>query len=348
MNRIDVDPDARTARAQAGATWGEFDAATQEHGLAVTGGRFSTTGIAGLTLGSGSGWLERKCGLTADNLLSAEIVTAAGERVTASPDENADLFWGIRGGSGNFGIVTSFVYRLHEVGPIVYGGMLLYPAERATELMRAYRDFVAGAPDEVGGACAVLCAPPEDFVPEPARGKPVFGVIASYVGPVDAGERAFAPLREWGPVLDLCGPIPYAQGLQRLIEPSNPPGRRQYWKAGFLDEMTDEAAETFVSHALDVASPMTASILLPLGGAVARVPEDETVLGHRDAGWNFHILSQWEDPADDERQIGWTRAFDAAMRPHSLEGIYLNFVSEPPENVLDASFGPRSTPGSGA
>jgi FAD/FMN-containing dehydrogenase len=339
MKGVRVDPDARTAWAQAGLNWGELDRETQAFGLAVTGGRVPDTGVAGLTLAGGSGWIERKHGYTCDNLRSVELVTADGRFLVADRERNPELFWALRGGGGNFGVVTAFELDLHEVGPMIYGGMLLYPAERAVELMKAYRDFMAGAPDEVGGACAVLCAPPEDFVQEPARGKPVFGVIASYVGPVEDGERAFAPLREWGPVLEMCGAIPYAQGLQRLIEPGNPPGRRQYWKAGFVQELADDAVETFVSHAMDVASPMTASILLPHGGAVARVPESETVLGNRDAGWNFHILSQWEDAADDERQIGWTRAFDAAMRPHSLQGVYANFVSEPPENVLEASFG---------
>jgi FAD/FMN-containing dehydrogenase len=163
----------------------------------------------------------------------------------------------------------------------------------------------------------------------------------AYVGPVDEGERAFAPVRAWGPVVEVVGPIPYAEGIQRLIQPGNPPGRHQYWKAGFLQELTDEALETFVSRATDVASPFTASILMPLGGAIARVPEEATVLGYRDADWNFHIISQWEDAADDERNIAWTRAFDEAMRPHSLAGIYVNFLSEPPEKILEVSFGPE-------
>jgi hypothetical protein len=339
MKGVRVDPDARTVWAQAGLNWGELDRETQAFGLAVTGGRMPDTGIAGLTLGGGSGWIERKYGFTCDSLRSVELVTADGRFVVADRDRHSELFWALKGGGGNFGVVTAFELDLHEVGPVIYGGMLMFPAERAVELMKAYRDFMVNAPDEVCGCCAMLCAPPEEFVPEPARGKPVLGIIACYVGPAEEGERAFAPLRAWGPVVEMLGPLPYAQGLQRLIEPGNPPGRRQYWKAGFLQELTDEAVETFVSRSTDVISPFTANLMLPLGGAVARVPESETVLGYRNAGWNFHVLSQWEDPAEDDRNIGWTRAFEQAMRPHALAGIYVNFVADPPENVLELSFG---------
>src|SRR5205823_103319 len=193
---IEVDPEARTARADAGMTWGEFDAATQEHGLAVTGGRFSTTGIAGLTLGSGSGWLERKCGLTADNLLSVDIVTASGEQLTASEDENSELFWGVRGGSGNFGIVTSFTYRLHEVGPLVYGGLMASLPDRAPDIMRFMRDYMASAPEDLGGAVAFISAPPEPFVPAEMHFKPMVGTVICWTGDHEEGERVVAPIRE--------------------------------------------------------------------------------------------------------------------------------------------------------
>jgi FAD/FMN-containing dehydrogenase len=342
MKGVRVDPAARTAHAQAGLNWGELDRETQAFGLAVTGGRVPSTGVAGLTLGGGSGWIERKCGFTCDNLVSADVVTADGDFIVANAEEHPDLFWALRGGGGNFGVVTSFEFRLHEVGPILFGGMMLFPIERAVELMRSYRDFMGGAPDEVGGASAVLTAPPEEFVPEPARGKPVFAMIVCYVGPLDEGEEALRPLRELGPVVDMLGPIPYAQGIQKLIEPGNPPGLQQYWKAGFLQELSDEAIATFVSHGADVCSPMTANIMIPLRGAVARMGEDETVLGYRDAaGWNYHILSQWADPADGDRNIEWTRRFDKAMAAHALEGLYVNFVADPPENVLERSFGPE-------
>jgi FAD/FMN-containing dehydrogenase len=340
MKGVRVDPAARTAWAQAGLNWGELDRETQAFGLAVTGGRVPSTGVAGLTLGGGSGWIERKYGFTVDSLLSVELVTADARFVKASEDENPELFWALRGGGGNFGVVTAFEFRLHEVGPIVYGGMLLFGVEAAVDLMKAYRGFMEEAPDEICGCCAVLCAPPEEFVPEPVRGKPVFGVICCYVGPLEAGERAFAPLKEWGPALDMTGPIPYA-AVQRLIEPGNLPGRRQYWKAGFLREMSDDAIATFISRATDVFSPFTQCVMLPIGGAIARVPEDATPLSYRDAKWNYHLLSQWEDPAGDERNIQWTRAFDRAMAGYAEDGVYVNFLSELPENVLEASFGPE-------
>lgn len=338
MKGARVDPDARTVWAQAGLNWGELDRETQAFGLAVTGGRVPDTGVAGLTLGGGSGWIERKCGFTVDNLLSIELVCADGRFVRASETENAELFWAHKGGGGNFGVVTAFEFRLHEVGPAMLGGMMLFPIDRGVELMREYREYMRDAPDEVGGAAAVLCAPPEDFVPEPIRGKPVFGIIACYVGPVEEGEAALRALRELGPAVDLVQPMPYS-AVQQLIAPGNPPGMQHYWKAGFLQELTDEAIETFIDRAADVRSPLTANIMIPLGGAVARVPDDAAPLRFRDAGWNYHILSQWADPVVSEENIRWTRDFDAAMADHALGGVYINFVAEPPEDVLQASFG---------
>ena len=337
MKGARVDPGRKTVRAQAGLTWGELDRETQAFGLAVTGGRVPGTGVAGLTLGGGSGWIERKCGFTADSLLSADVVTADGEFVTASADQNEDLFWALRGGGGNFGVVTDFEFGLHEVGPTLFGGMLIFPIERGVEVARAYRDFIAQAPDEVGGGLAVLTAPPEEFVPEPVRGHPIFGVIGCYVGPIEQGEQAFAPLRELGPAVDMFAAIPYAQGLQKLIEPGNPPGMQHYWKAGFLQELTDEAIDVYVSRGADAVSPLTATIMIPLRGAISRIGDDETPLGYRDAGWNYHILSQWPDPTESERNVEWTRSFDQAMAPHALEGLYVNFVADPPEDLFERS-----------
>jgi FAD/FMN-containing dehydrogenase len=224
MKGVWVDPEARTARAQAGLFWGELDRETQAFGLAVTGGRYSNTGIAGLTLGGGSGWLERKIGFTVDNLLSADVVTADGRLVRASEEENEDLFWGIRGGGGNFGIVTSFEYRLHPVGPILLGGMLLYPADQAREVLRFYRDFIEDAPDELCGGCSFVTAPPEPFVPEHLRGSQVLAVVVCYVGPIEEGEAAIRPLKEFGPLaLDMVGPIPYTV-LQSMTDAGTPSG----------------------------------------------------------------------------------------------------------------------------
>ena len=340
MKGVRVDPARKTAWVQAGCNWGELDRETQAYGLAVTGGRVPSTGVAGLTLGGGSGWIERKCGYTADNLIAADVVTADGRVVVASADEDADLLWALKGGGGNFGIVTAFEFQLHEVGPIMLGGMMMFPAERAGEVLRFYRDYIDSAPDEVGGATAILTAPPEEFVPDEIRGKPVIGVIWCYVGSLEEGETHLRPLRELGPALDIVQPMPYLV-VQRLIEPGNPPGNQQYWKAGFIQELTDDAIDQWVTHATNVASPFTASIMLPLGGAVARVGEDDTPLGFRDAAWNYHILSQWPDPAEQERQVAWTRAFAEAMEPSSLDGVYLNFMADETGDLVQRSFGPE-------
>jgi FAD/FMN-containing dehydrogenase len=338
MNRVRVDPERRTAWCGGGANWGEIDRETQAFGLAVTGGRMADTGVGGLTLGGGSGWLERKYGFTVDSLISAEVVTADGQYLIASADRNPDLFWALKGGGGNFGVVTGFEFALHELGPIVYGGMMLFPIDAAVDLLKAYRGFMEGAPDEICGGAAILCAPPEEFVPEPVRGKPVLAVIACYVGPVEAGERAFAPLREWGPALEMLGPMPYT-AVQGLIAPGNPPGRYHYWKAGLLDELEDAAIRTFVSRASDVISPFTASLMLPMGGAMARLAGDDTPLAFRDAKWNYHLLGQCADPAELERNIEWTRDFDQAMAKYAEKAVYVNFTGDPSAGAVEAGFG---------
>jgi FAD/FMN-containing dehydrogenase len=341
MNTVRVDPEQRTAWCGGGANWGELDRETQAFGLAVTGGRLADTGVGGLTLGGGSGWLERKYGFTVDSLLSAEVVTAAGELVIASADRNPDLFWALKGGGGNFGVVTGFEFRLHEVGPLLYGGMMFFGIEAAADLLRSYRAFMEEAPDEICGGAAILTAPPEEFVPEEVRGKPVLAVIACYVGPPDAGERAFAPLREWGPALEMLGPMPYAV-VQGLIAPGNPPGRHQYWKAGFLGELSDAAVDTFVRYASEPATPFTACLMLPLGGAFARAEADDSPLSYRGAKWDYHVLAQWADPAEAERCIGWTRDFDAAMAEFAEAGVYVNFVADPSASAIEAGFGPEN------
>jgi len=339
MKEIDVDPDARTARAEAGLTWGELDAATQEHGLAVTGGRMSETGVAGLALGSGSGWLERKIGFTCDNMVEAEVVTADGRQVRASEDENPDLFWGLRGGGGNFGVVTAFRFRLHPVGPIVLGGMLMYPAAMAGELVRFYRGFMTEAPDEVGSALAFITAPPEEFVPEPVRGQPVCGVIVCYAGSVEDGEEALRPLREFGPPgIDMVAPMPYV-AIQQLINPGNPKGMQNYWSADFLADLPDEAVDTLVEHATKPVSPLTQILLIPGGGAIARVDDDASAIGQRKAPWNVHFLSLWPDPADDERNIAYTRAISTAMKPWTTGQVYLNFIGDEGQERVESAFG---------
>jgi FAD/FMN-containing dehydrogenase len=340
MNGVRVDPERRTAWCGAGANWGELDRETQVFGLAVTGGRLADTGVGGLTLGGGSGWIERKYGFTVDSLRSAEVVTADGRLLIASPEREPELFWALKGGGGNFGVVTGFEFDLHEVGPLLYAGMLLFPVDAAVDLLKAYRGFMEGAPDEICGGAAILCAPPEEFAPEAIRGRPVLAVIACYVGPVEAGERAFAPLREWGAALELLAPMPYS-AVQALIAPGNPPGRYHYWKAGLLSELEDGAIETFVAHASDVISPFTASLMIPLGGAFARVPDESTPLAYRDAKWNYHLLGQWAHRAESDANIAWTRRFDAAMAAYAEAGVYSNFVGDPSASAIAAGFGPE-------
>jgi FAD/FMN-containing dehydrogenase len=340
MKAIEIDPVAKTVRAEAGLTWGEFDAATQEHGLAVTGGRVTTTGIAGLALGSGSGWLERKFGFTCDNLIKAEVVTADGRIVTASADENPDLFWGLRGGGGNFGIVTAFHLQLHDLGPLVFGGMLVFPAARASEIVPAYRAFVRDAPDEVGSGLAFICAPPEDFVPKEVQGQPMVGVVCCYAGPVDEGEAAYKPLRDLGPAIDLLGPMPYV-AVQALLDGGAIKGTQNYCTADFYDDLPDEAVDVLIAKATNPVSPLTQVIVVPGGGAVARVHDDDTAFGERKARFNVHYLSMWFDPADDEKNIAYTRDLAGAMKPWASGGVYLNFIGDEGLSRVEAGFAPE-------
>ena len=339
MKGIWVDPDARTARAQAGVTWGEFDRETQEFGLAVTGGRVTHTGISGLTLGSGSGWLERKLGLTCDNLISAEVVTASGRFLKASESENEDLFWGLRGGGGNFGIVTSFEYQLHPVGPILVGGMLLYPFSKAKELLRFWRDYLETAPDELGTAPAIFTAPPAPFVPEHMKGQLVAALVICYAGPMEEAEGAVQPLKEFGPPeVDLVQPMPYTV-VQGLLDPSQPPGRRNYWKAENMNELSDEAIDTLVDHAATITSPFSFVVLEPKGRAISRVGEEDTAFGGRDAAHTLYAFSMWENPAEDDANVMWTREFMRTMEPFITPGVSLNFTSDQDQDKVKDFFG---------
>lgn len=339
LRDVVVDPEQSTAQVGGGCTWGELDAATQAHGLAVTGGRVSTTGVGGLALGSGSGWLERRLGFTCDNLLEAQVVTADGRIVTASDTENPDLFWALRGGGGNFGVVTRFTLRLHPVGPIVFGGMLMYPAPMGAAVLRNFRDFIADAPDEVGGGVAFITAPPIEMVPEPARGKPAVGVIVAYTGPLEDAESVLAPLLGFGPpAFAHVGPMPYL-ALQRLLDDANPHGMQNYWTADFLDELPDEAVETLASLAASPVSPLSQVIIVPGGGAIARVPEDATAFGERQAPFNIHYLSMWPDPADAEANIAHTRTLAAALKPWTSGRVYLNFIGDEGQERVESAFG---------
>jgi FAD/FMN-containing dehydrogenase len=339
LNHVEVDPVARTARVGGGATWGVIDAATQEHALAVTGGRVPGTGVAGLALGSGSGWLERKLGLTCDSLLSCQVVLAGGEVVTASEHERADLFFGLRGGGGNFGVVTEFEFQLHPMGPLLYGGMIMHPAERGEAVLRFFRDFMRDAPDEVNGAVAFLSAPPEEFVPEPVRGQPITAMIVCYAGDPAEGEEVMRPLVEFGPpAMAMVAPIPYAEAIQKLIEPASPSGMQNYWQADFC-EMPDEAIEVFARYGNARPSPLSAAIAIPGGGAIARVDDTAMAFGQRSAPFNIHLLHMWADPAEDEAQVAWIKEFGAAMKPWAFGGAYLNFIGDEGASRVREAFG---------
>jgi FAD/FMN-containing dehydrogenase len=327
MKSIDIDVERRTGRFGAGLTWGELDAATQRHGLAVTGGRVTHTGVAGLTLGSGSGWIERKHGSTCESLISAKVVTADGRALRASADENADLLWGLKGGGGNFGVVTEFEFRLRPVGPLLFAGMILHPRAAAGDLLRFYRDFIEQAPDEAGGGLAFLTAPPEPFVPEAARGKPATGLILVYVGDPHRGEEVFRPLTEWGePWVKLVQPMPYV-AVQQMIDAGNPWGITEYPKIDYLEELPDEAIDAAVDRAAEAGSPFTQLIFAPLGGALARVDRSAMALNTPDARWLYFCLAMWRDPALAEAETAWARSFMETMRPWAAGTAPPNFIS---------------------
>jgi hypothetical protein len=328
MKEITIDPEARTARVQGGATWGDLDAATQEHGLAVTGGRVSDTGVAGLTLGSGSGWLSRFMGLSCDNLIGAEVVTPDGSVIKASEDENAELLWGLRGGGGNFGVVTDFEFNLAEVGHTILAGQLIHPRERAEEVMAFYRDFISETPDEVSGGVALISAPPAPFIPEEMRLKPITAVIVAYFGPPEEGEEALKPLREFGPpLIDMVQPMPYA-ALQKMIDEGAPQGIHEYFRIDYIEELSDDAIRTLVGAAGKTPSPMSQIILEPLGGAQARFDEDHTALRRPQTPFAYHCLSLWPGEMPDEPNVAWAKEFSDAMRPFCTQQALPNFIAE--------------------
>jgi FAD/FMN-containing dehydrogenase len=342
MKGIRVDPAARTARAEAGVLWGELDRETQLHGLATVGGIVTHTGIAGLTLGGGIGWLMRRHGATVDNLLSVDLVTAEGELLTASEDENPDLFWGARGGGGNFGVVTSFEYRLHPVGPIVLAGPIFYPLEDAREVLARYRRFIAAAPDELTTIFELSVAPPAPFLPEAVHGRPIVMVGACYAGAPEDGIEVVRPLKELGnPLVDLLEPKRYT-ALQSMFDPSVPHGWHRYWKAVELPPLTDDAIDTLVEHASAQTSPRSYCIVFQLGGALARVGDDETAFGRRDAAHSVNINAVWtEDDPGGERHVAWARDFFAAMQAHAGGRVYVNFLGDEGAERVRQAYGVR-------
>jgi FAD/FMN-containing dehydrogenase len=339
MKGVKVDPAARTARVNAGVLAGELDRDTQVFGLATPNGRVTTTGVGGFTLGGGYGWLSQKYGLACDNLISVDVVTADGVLVTASEKENADLFWGVRGGSSNFGVVTSYEFRLHPVGPTVYGGMVMHPITEAKERLRAWRDYVEQAPEELSTASAIFKAPPEPFVPEDLHGKPVLGMLVMYIGDADEGVDVVRPLKELGPpAVDGIEQMPYT-AFQEILDPTAPWGTQVYNSGEHLRELSDDAIDTFVDHASRLDTPLSQAIMFRHGGAVSRVPEDAMAAGHRDAAYMMHPIAVWDDPADSERHVSWCRDLCEAMRPHTTGGVYLNMTMDEGEDRVRAGYG---------
>jgi hypothetical protein len=338
MKGVVVDRDARTARVEAGVLLGELDAATQLHGLAVPAGIVTHTGVAGLTLGGGIGWLHRKYGLTIDQLISATVVTAGGELVRASETENAELFWGLRGGGGNFGVVTEFEFRLNPLGPVL-AGPIFWPIEDSPEVLRFYRDWVADVPNELMTIVMHRKAPPLDFVPPELHGRLIVGVVCCWSGELEEGEEVIRPLREFGsPVLDLCERKPFVEH-QAMLDPSFPHGRWYYMRSCDVAELTDEVIDITVEHSMRIQSPLTSFPIWQLGGAIRELGDDDTAFGGRGAGHTFNITASTEDEEGFEQEREWVRGFWSALEPFN-ESVYVNFLMEEGQDRIREAYGP--------
>ncbi|MGA5197162.1 FAD-binding oxidoreductase [Streptomyces exfoliatus] len=335
MHAVVADPEHMTARVEGGATMSHLDHATQPFRLATTGGRASTTGVGGFTLGGGSGWLERKFGLASDNLLAAELITAEGKHVHTDAEENPELFWALHGGGGNFGVAASLTLRLHEL-PELSVAMLFFMPEKAPEVVRAFRDLVGSAPDDVGGGVIYFPAPPAPFVPEHLVGELLCGTLLTYTGPVAGVRELSAPLFALGPVVEVVMDIAYTD-LQCMLD--DPPGLRNYWSAEYLSELPDAAVDVYCERALKIPPPTACQhVLFPLGGAVAAGRSDDPI-PWRTAPWAVHPFATWTDPADDDRAIRWVRDVRADARPWSTGAVYLNFIGSEGEKRVVEGFG---------
>ena len=339
MQAVSVDPGKRTARVGAGATWGVVDHETQAFGLAVTGGVDSRTGVAGLTLGGGVGYLARPYGLTVDHLRSAEVVLGDGRSVLADERQNSDLFWALRGGGGNFGIVTSFEYELNEVGPEVMTVQAFHRLDDASDALGSYRDFMLEASDQVGCYALMINTPPVEPFPKELWGSTILAVVGCHVGPLDEARRELSPLAEQGdPVLSVVDTMPYAT-LQSSFDAGAPDGGRYYWKAQYLEDLSDHAITQIVEHTDKLPGPFSNVFLEAMGGAVARVDPDETAFPHRSHPFNFGISSGWENAEDDDAAIGWTRDLHEAMAAYAVDGVYSNYVDRDESDRVEAAYG---------
>jgi FAD/FMN-containing dehydrogenase len=326
MRTVTADPGRRVAIAGPGATWADYDAATTAHGLASTGGLISTTGVAGLTLGGGIGWLQRKHGLACDNLAAAEVITADGSTVRASSEQNPHLLWGLRGGGGNFGIVSRFEFSLHPVSTVL-GGLMLFPLDDGHRVLRAFGDWAAELPDEASMLAAVLTAPPEPFVPPEIVGHKVVGVLGCWCGDLDQGAAALEPLRSLKPLVDVFSPMPYP-ALQQMLDGSAPPGLRNYFRGGYAPELSDDLIDVLLDHGARMPSPMSAIHLHQMGGAVGRVSPAGTAFSGRAAAYTYNLISTWTDPAEDGQHIAANRDLAGQLAPLSQSGSYVNFLTD--------------------
>jgi FAD/FMN-containing dehydrogenase len=339
MRSVRVDPVERTARVDPGATWREFDLEAQAFGLATTGGLVSSTGVAGFTLGGGIGWLVRKYGLSLDNLRSVDVVTAEGKLVSASMSENSDLFWGVRGGGGNFGIVTSFEFQLHPVGPMVMGGLILHRGSDAEGFLRFFRDYIKSVPDDLTTLMVFITAPPLPFIPSDLVGTHMLAVAVCYVGPVEEGKKVLEPLKKFGnPVADLIEEMPYVF-LQSFLDDTAPPGIRNYWKTAYLKALDDETIRTYLKFGEKIPSPMSSIHIHQLGGQMSRVRDDATAFSNRDAAFALNIVSAWLEAGDDDKNINWTRDLFNEMQKFSTGAAYLNFLGEEGQERVMAAYG---------
>ena len=339
MTSVEVDAGARIARVQAGATLGDFDSATQAFGLATPLGINSTTGVAGLTLGGGFGWLSRSLGLSIDNLLSVDIVTAAGELVEASESANPDLFWAVRGGGGNFGVVTSFEFRLHPVGPEVLSGLVVHPLGAARDVLRFYRDFLKSAPEEFACWFVMRKAPPLPFLAPEWHGKEILALAMCYNGPIADGERIAKPLRSFGqPIADVVAPHPYT-AWQTILDPLLAAGARNYWKSHDFRELSDGLIDVLLNAAARIPDPQTEIAFAQVGGAVSRVPADRTAYGHRDAQFVMNVHGRWAEASKDRDCIGWARGLFEAAAPFATGAVYVNFMTQDETDRVRAAYG---------
>ncbi len=336
LDDIEVDVAARVARIGGGAVWADVDRATTAVGLAATGGRVSTTGVAGLTLGGGSGWLERKHGLACDNLLAAELVTADGRIVRASAEENTELLWALRGGGGAFGVVTALEVALHPLPEQVWAGLALFGVDRAREVVRTFRDLMSAAPDELSLACAFVTAPEEDDIPAPLRGKPAVALLGMWAGDPAAGEQAMAPVRALEPDADFFAPTGYAD-FQCSVD--DPPGHRNYWSAENVVDLPDAAVDALVARARELPAGPAQLFVVAWGGQVARVGSDHSPLAGRTSGFIVHPLLLWDDPADDERMRALAHGFCSDVRAWSTGATYPNFLGAEGPDRMEAAFG---------